>query len=160
MTSRIFGTASSTAASPSMMSESSPVKSEERCPPSTGVSMMSACFNCISFDSCIMIPIIWSAVCHGTWRSSSERRPLVVLTAITTSQPIAFATSTARFDTSPPSSSRSEPLSTGLKRSGTVVEARIASDKGPSCSTTRCPEMRSVVTTRRGILSSSKLGFG
>ncbi len=89
----------------------------------------------------------------------SSRRPTgwkPTSTAMTTSTPMAFATSTGRFSTTPPSTSRRPPTSTGAKTPGADMLARIADVRSPFSSTMRSPVSRSAATARNGVGSASK----
>ena len=80
-----------------------------------------------------------------------------MLTAITTSAPIAFTMSTGRFLTSPPSPSILPSMSRGAKIPGTDMLPRIAMYSGPRSKTTALPSTRLVATARNGMGSRSKL---
>ena len=77
-------------------------------------------------------------------------------TAITMSTPMLLATSTGRFSTTPPSTSRRPSTSTGANTPGADMLARIAEVRSPPASTMRAPVSRSAATARYGVGSSSK----
>ena len=79
-----------------------------------------------------------------------------MLTAITTSAPIAFTMSTGRFLTSPPSPRTLPSNSMGAKTPGTDMLPRIATYSGPRSKTTSRPSTMSVATARNGIGRRSK----
>ncbi len=78
-------------------------------------------------------------------------------TAITTSAPMARATSAGTLLSTPPSLSSSSPSRTGSKTAGMAIEARSARSRGPVPSTTVSARLMSVATQRNGIGRSSKL---
>ena len=82
---------------------------------------------------------------------SRPARGVPMFTAITTSTPIARATSTGTLLTRPPSPSRRSSTSVGGKTPGTLIDARSANAKSPCERTTAAPVSRSVATARNGI---------
>ena len=78
-------------------------------------------------------------------------------TAMTTSAPIARATSIGKLLVSPPSTSILPSNSAGAIAPGTDMLARITFASSPSANTTTLPVTRSVATARKGMPSSSNL---
>ena len=79
-----------------------------------------------------------------------------MLTTISTSAPIARATSTGTLFTRPPSPSTRPSISVGENTPGTLMLERSASAKSPSERITGWPLSMSVATARKGIGNSSK----
>jgi hypothetical protein len=89
-----------------------------------------------------------SLYCDCALIDSREASGVPRLTAITTSAPIARATSTGRLSVRPPSTSTSWPISAGAMAPGTDMLARMTDGSSPSVKTTALPVTRSVATAR------------
>ena len=111
---------------------------------------------CLSVSRCIMIVTAWFETASAEVSSLRPTGWKPTSTAITMSTPMPLATSTGRFSTMPPSTSRRPSTSTGANTPGADMLARIAAVRSPPASTMRAPVSRSAATARNGVGSSSK----
>ena len=111
-------------------------------------------------EACTFCSVRMLSICSATlegrviWSRGSSGVPR--FTAMTTSAPMARATSTGRLRVSPPSTSILPSICTGATAPGTDMLARIAVARSPGLKTTIWPVTTSVAMARKGIGSLSK----